>query len=79
MKRDSVSAYVHMRRNTPLPLYAQVHILDEPPSFPQLCKYIMDGLPLKQKTKKNHSNIVFNEISLFEIGNLCEKTNGILR
>ena len=39
----------------------------------------MDGLPLKQKTKKNHSNIVFNEISLFEIGNLCEKTNGILR
>ena len=30
MKRDSVSAYVHMRRDTPLPLYTPVHILDDP-------------------------------------------------
>ena len=30
MKRDSVSAYVHMRRDTSLPLYAPVHILDNP-------------------------------------------------
>ena len=26
----SVSAYVHMRRDTPLPLYAPVHISDDP-------------------------------------------------
>ena len=67
MKRDSVSAQVHMRRDTPLPLYTHVHILDEPPSFPQLRKYLMDGLPLNQKTNKkirisyslkyNHANI----------------------
>ena len=30
MKRDSVSAYVHMRCDTPFPLYAAVHILDDP-------------------------------------------------
>ena len=34
MKRDSVSAYVHMRRDTPLPLYAPVRILDYPPPPP---------------------------------------------
>ena len=26
----NVSAYVHMRRDTPLPLYVPVHILDDP-------------------------------------------------
>ena len=36
MKRDSVSAYVHMKRDTHLPLYEPVHILDDHPSFPQL-------------------------------------------
>ena len=30
MKGDSVSVYVHMRRDTPLSLYASVHILDDP-------------------------------------------------
>ena len=34
MKRDSVSAYAHMRHDTPLPLYAPVYILDEPHLFP---------------------------------------------
>ena len=34
MKRDSVSAYVHMKRDTPLALYASVNILDDPPLFP---------------------------------------------
>ena len=53
MKRDSVSAYLHMRSDTPLPLYATAHILDDPPSFPLLRKYLMDGLPLNQKTNKN--------------------------
>ena len=53
MKRDSVSAYVHMRRDTPLPLHALAHILNDPPSFPQMLKYLMDGLPLRQKTNKN--------------------------
>ena len=32
------------------PLYAPVHILDDPSSFPQLRKYLMDGLPLNKKT-----------------------------
>ena len=49
----SVSVYVHMRRDTSFPLYAPGHILDDPPSFPQLLKYLMDGLPLNQKTNKN--------------------------
>ena len=53
MKRDSVSAYVHMRRDTPLLLYAPAHILNDPPSFPQLRKYLMDDLTLNQKTNKN--------------------------
>ena len=53
MKRDNVSAYVHMRRDTPLPLCAPEHIFDYPSSFPQLLKYLMDGLPLNQKTNKN--------------------------
>ena len=34
MKRDSVSAYVHMKGDTPLPLYASVNILGDPPPFP---------------------------------------------
>ena len=33
MKRDSVSVYVHMERDTPLPLYASVNILGDLPSF----------------------------------------------
>ena len=42
-----------MRRDTPLPLYAPVHILDEPPPFLQLRTYLMDGLFLNQKTNNN--------------------------
>ena len=53
MKRDSVSAYLHMRRDTPLPLYAAVHILDDPPPFSQLRTYLIDGLFLSQKRDKN--------------------------
>ena len=53
MKRDSVSAYVHMRCDTPLSLYAPVHILDDFPPFLQLRKYLMDSLFLKQKRNKN--------------------------
>ena len=34
MKRDSISAYGHMRRDTPLTLYAPVHILDDPLHYP---------------------------------------------
>ena len=30
MKRDSVSAYAHMKCDTPLPLYASVNIFDDP-------------------------------------------------
>ena len=41
-----------MRRDTPLPLYAPVHILDDPPPFLQLRTYLMDGVFLNQKTNK---------------------------
>ena len=34
MKRNGVSAYEHMRRLAPLPLYAPVNILDDPPPPP---------------------------------------------
>ena len=37
----------------PLPVYALVHILDDPSLFPQLCKYLIDSLFLNQKTNKN--------------------------
>ena len=55
MKRVSVCAYVLMRHDTSLPLYAHVHIFDDPSPtpFPYLCKYLMDGLFLNQKTNKN--------------------------
>ena len=49
----SVSALVHMRRDTSLPLYAPVYILDDPPPFLQLRTYLMDGLFLNQKTNNN--------------------------
>ena len=34
MKRDNVSAYVHMKLDIPLPLCASVNILYDPPPFP---------------------------------------------
>ena len=34
MKRDSVTAFVHMTCDTPLPVYASLNILDDPPPFP---------------------------------------------
>ena len=39
-----------MRHDTPLSLYAPVHILDDSPPFLQLRTYLMDGLFLNQKT-----------------------------
>ena len=42
-----------MKRDTPLPLYALVHILDDPPPFLQLHTYLMDGVFLNQKTNNN--------------------------
>ena len=60
LKRNNVSAYVHMKRDTPLPLYASVNILDDSPPltylqlpFSLLLTYLMDGLFLNQKTNKN--------------------------
>ena len=40
-----------MRRDTPLPLYSPVHILDDPSPFLQLRTYLMNGLFLNQQTK----------------------------
>ena len=34
MKRDNVSGYVHIKRDTPLPQYTPVHILEDPHSIP---------------------------------------------
>ena len=42
-----------MRRDTPILLYAPIHILDEPPPFFQLRTYLMDGPLLNQKTNNN--------------------------
>ena len=42
-----------MRRDTPLPLYAPIHILGDPPPFLQLRTYLMDDLFLNQKTNNN--------------------------
>ena len=53
MKRVSVSAYVHIKRDTRLPLYASVNILDDLRPFFCLRRYLMDGLFLKQKANKN--------------------------
>ena len=53
MKRDSVSAYVHMRCDIPLPLHKPVHILDDSPSFPQLRKYLdLSTLPPPPQKKR---------------------------
>ena len=51
MKRDSVSAFVHMKRDTPLSLYPSVNILDEPPSIP-IVMYILNGRPISQPKDK---------------------------
>ena len=39
--------------STPLPVYAPVHIFDDPPPFPQLHTHLLDGLFLNQKTNNN--------------------------
>ena len=39
-----------MRRDTPLLLYAPIHILDDTPLFLQLRTYLMDSIFLNQKT-----------------------------
>ena len=50
MKRESVSAYVHMRHDIPLPLYTPVHILYDP-SIP-LVTYILYEWPISQPKDK---------------------------
>ena len=52
MKKNRVSAYVHMKRDTPIPLYEPVHILDDPLHSP-VAYVLMDGLFLVQKINKN--------------------------
>ena len=52
VKRDTISGYVHMKRDTPLPLCTSVNILDDPTPFPQLPKYLMNGLFLNQKANQ---------------------------
>ena len=42
-----------MMRDTPLPMYAPVHILDDLPALLQFRMYLMDGLFLNQKTNNN--------------------------
>ena len=40
-----------MKGDTPLPLYAPVHILGDSSLFPHLRTYLMDDLFLNQKNK----------------------------
>ena len=42
-----------MRRDTPLLLYALMHLLDDPQQFFELRTYLMDGIFLNQKTDNN--------------------------
>ena len=48
-----ICTYLVTNFSTPPPLYAPVHILDDPTQFPQLRAYLIDGLFLNQKTNKN--------------------------
>ena len=48
-----VRTYLKTEFSPSLPLYAPVHILDEPPLFLQLRTYLMDDLFLNQKIKNN--------------------------
>ena len=50
MKRDSLSAYIHMRRGTTLTLYAPVHILDDTTSIPPVV-YAQNGPIFQPKDK----------------------------
>ena len=50
MKRDSLSAYIHMRRGTTLTLYAPVHILDDTISIPPVV-YAHNGPIFQPKDK----------------------------
>ena len=77
MKRDNASVYMQMRRDTPLPLYAPVHILDNPPLFPELCTYLMNDLFLNQKT----NNIQISNSLKYKHSKkiLYEKINVIVR
>ena len=52
MKRDSLSAYIHMRRGTTLTLYAPVHILNDTTSIPPVV-YALNGPIFQRKTSKN--------------------------
>ena len=54
MTKDSASAYLHMGRDTPLPLYVPVHILNDPSPFPQVA-YVLIRWPISQQ--KTNTNI----------------------
>ena len=52
-----------MRRDTPLPMYAPVHILDDLPLHSPSCVITYNGWPISEpKNKLKHSSIVFTEI-----------------
>ena len=55
MRRDSLSEYGNMKRNTPLCLNALVHNLVDPLPYPQLLTYLVVGLFLSQKEKMNNN------------------------
>ena len=77
MKRDTVSAYVYMRRDTPPSLHVPVHILDDPPPplISQLHTYLMYGLFLNLKTNKN-IRISYSLKYKHPKKNLYKKVNG---
>ena len=52
MKSDSVSAYVHMRRNIPPPIRSCTHF-GRPPSLHKLRTYLIDISFLNQKTHED--------------------------
>ena len=76
MKRDRVSAYVHMRHDNPLLLYSAVHILDDPWSPFQLCTHLTDGSFLNQKHIKTFEYPIHWDTNIWKNKFLYEKING---
>ena len=76
MKRGSVSAYLHMRRDIPPPpLYAAIGIMI-PTSLHQLHTYLIDVLFLNQKTYKDIRILYSLKYKHFKKKFLYEKING---
>ena len=88
MKRDSVSVYVHMRRDIPSPPpppYAVVPILDDPPILPQAaygleCNFYVENLKIALFCNTLIYKLQVYLLRLYNVWNLFkEKTNKFIQ